>query len=216
MATLAKKGADRELTPAGTHVATCIKFIHFGHVKEINFHGQEQYMDKCRLAWELPNEMRVFDEAEGPKPMMVSKDYTLSLGEKSNLRKDLESWRGQSFTPEELLGFDVETIVGKPCLINVIHAIAKSGSKYSKIASITPLMKGTEAPAQINTSFIWNYDDKFDLNILENMHQWFQDKIKGSLEYKEHLNPDPDITDSTFPTLDQAPEEQEEQDDLPF
>jgi hypothetical protein len=213
MPTVAKKGADRELTPSGTHVARCIKFMHFGHVKEVNFHGQEQYIDKCRLTWELPLELRVFDEDKGEQPMSISKDYTLSLGEKANLRKDLESWRGKSFTPDELSGFDVETIVGVPCLVNIIHTQSKSGSMYAKIASVTPLMKGTECPEQINPSFIWNYNDNFDLQILENLHEWFQDKIKGSLEYKEAINPDPD--DSDFPTIDEAPE-QEPENDLPF
>jgi hypothetical protein len=85
---------------------------------------------------------------------------------------------------------------------------------YAKIASITPLMKGTECPPQISPPFIWNYNDHFDLQILENLHEWFQEKIKGSLEYKEVLNPDPD--DADFPKLDEAPEEKEEQSDLPF
>lgn len=205
MATIAKKGADRELTPSGTHIARCIKFIHFGHIKEINFHGQEQYQDKCRLTWEIPGEMRVFDEEKGEQPMSISKDYNLTLGKDANLRKDLESWRGQGFTPDELLGFDVETIVGAPCLINIIHITSKAGNKYAKIASVTPLMKGTECPEIINEPFIWNYTDKFDLGILENLHEWFQDKIKGSLEYKETLNPDPD--DAAFPTTEDAPED---------
>ena len=208
MATIAKKGADRELTPNGTHIARCIKFMHYGHIEELNFHGQMQYQDKCRLTWEIPGEMRTFDEAEGEQPMSISKDYTLSLGEKANLRKDLESWRGKAFTSDELLGFDIETIVGAPCLINIIHATSKaSGNQYAKIASITPLMKGGECPDQINPSFIWNYNDNFDLQILENLHEYFQNKIKSSLEYKEAINPDPDVS---FPGVNDAPEEKED------
>src|SRR3990167_3685661 len=45
---------------------------------------------------------------EGPfagNRMTISKFYTLSLSEKANLRKDLEGWRGKSFTESELEGF---------------------------------------------------------------------------------------------------------------
>ena len=40
----------------------------------------------------------------------ISATYTLSLGERSNLRKMLESWRSRAFTPEELQGFDLEKV----------------------------------------------------------------------------------------------------------
>jgi len=43
--------------------------------------------------------------------LMISKRYTMSLGEQSTLRKDLESWRGKKFTPEELQGFDLNACI---------------------------------------------------------------------------------------------------------
>lgn len=47
---------------------------------------------------ELPTELRVFSEKKGEQPLVIDKEYTLSMAEKSNLRKDLKLWRGKEFT----------------------------------------------------------------------------------------------------------------------
>lgn len=73
------------------------------------------------------------------KPFLLSKFYTASLGEKSNLRKDLESWRSQPFTQKELEGFDVEVCKGHQCTLNIILDPEKEGK--TKIAAICPKMK---------------------------------------------------------------------------
>lgn len=215
MGITAKQGAQRELTPAGAHVARCIKVIHFGHIPEINFHGQNEHINKVRITWELPNEMRVFDEDKGEQPLSISKDYTVSLGEKANLRKDLEGWRGKQFTHDQLQGFDIANLLGVECMINIIHRTAKtSGNDYSVVSSISPLPKGTTCPPNINPLFIWDYEENYDDGVLENLHDWFKDKIKSSLEYQERMNPK-DIQEAPMPGIGDAPEE-EADDDLPF
>ena len=55
------------------------------------------------------------------KPFLISRRYSLSLHEKSSLRRDLESWRGRAFTQEELRGFDLEVLIGVGCLVSVVH-----------------------------------------------------------------------------------------------
>jgi hypothetical protein len=47
---------------------------------------------------------------------VISKEFTLSMHEKSTLRQFLESWRGKAFTEKEALSFDVTALIGKPCL----------------------------------------------------------------------------------------------------
>lgn len=228
MSTIAKKGAQRELSPAGTHIARCYKLIHLGHILDKNFQGNMVYQNKVRLYFELPFETKVFDEDKGEEPISVSKEYTLSLGDKARLRAHLESWRGKAFTQDELEGFDIEDVVGHECQVTIIHKQSKSsGNMYEDLVNITPLAKGMTCPPQINPTFIWNYNDHFDLKILENMHEWFQGIIKGSKEYKEltgsgtAAETDLDPTEEVpFPSVDQAPPEDpdgdKDQDDLPF
>lgn len=106
--------------------------------------GQPKVQHKVIIAWEL-NQMIEAPESEyNGKPYMLSKTYTLSLGEKSNLRHDLESWRGKPFTDTEIKqGKDLETLYGVNCLVGVAH-VSKGDKTYANITSILPPLKGME------------------------------------------------------------------------
>jgi hypothetical protein len=59
---------------------------------------------KMMIQWECP-EYRIEIEKDGKKldlPRAISRRYTMSLGKKANLRKDLEAWRGKPFTDDEV------------------------------------------------------------------------------------------------------------------
>jgi len=210
MAINAKRGSSREPVPAGTYPARCYKIIHFGTIPD-TYMGEQKMTNKIRLDWELPTEMRTFDPEKGEQPLSISKDYTLSMNEKANLCRDLESWRGKQFTDEEAVDFDIASVAGKECMINVAHKVsASSGNVYAYVASVSPMPKGMECPDQINPSFIWDYDENFDLNVLDNMHDFFQGKIRSSAEFGAKIDP-PDIQEAPMPTV-----EDEQFKDLPF
>src|SRR5688500_13440346 len=118
------KTAQRELIPAGNYVARCYQMIEIGTVKE-NIMGDEKTLHKVRIGWELPTELKVFNPEKGEQPLVISKEYTLSMNEKSNLRKDLKSWRGKDFTEDEARKFDITALVGVPCMLNIIHKPSK-------------------------------------------------------------------------------------------
>ena len=65
---------------------------------------------------------------EDGRPFAVSKTYTASLFEAAALRKDLESWRGKSFTEEELGGFDISKLLGCTARIEVGHTAPTENS----------------------------------------------------------------------------------------
>ena len=182
-----KNENKREIVPSGTHIAICYSMIHIGTV-EWEWQGETKHSDKIRLSFELPNEMRDFGGEE--KPMVISKEYTLSLHEKSNLRRDLEGWRGKSFTKEELNRFDVTNLLGKSCNVSIIHKTSKSGNEFAQIGSISGISKGTKCPEQINESFIFNYEDNFNAEWLEQQPDWIQDQIKNTDEYKSKIKTD--------------------------
>ena len=142
----------KEIVPSGTHVARCYSMIHIGTV-EWEYQGELKYSNKIRLTFELPNEMRDFGGVD--KPMVISKEYTLSLHEKSNLRKDLEGWKGEAFNGSPK--FDVTDMIGKTCMLSVVHKTANSGNQYATISSISKMANGFECGEQFNESFIFNY-----------------------------------------------------------
>lgn len=130
------KGGNFVPAPPGTHAAVCVDVVDLGML-EVSFGGETSLKHKIRLVWQIEEVMA------DNRPYIVQKMYTLSLHQKAQLRKDLESWRGKQFSPEELEGFDVENLLGVNCLLNVIQEVStKNGKTYSNIASIMRLPKG--------------------------------------------------------------------------
>lgn len=179
----------RELIPAGNYIARCYQMIHIGTVME-NFMGEGKLLNKVRIGWELPTELKVFREEKGEQPYVISAEYTLSLNEKANLRKMLASWRGKDFTEEEAKAFDISVLVGKPCMLNVIHkhGVADPSKIYEAIGSASPMPKGIQCPPQINPSFILDYDN-FDDDKFDSLPDFIKDKMKNSLEYAKMKAP---------------------------
>lgn len=133
MPIIASKSADEKAfapAPEGVHQAVCVDVIDKG-ILDVTWQGVTKKQHKIDVAWQI-NEAR-----DDGKPFLVFKRYTLSLGEKANLRKDLESWRGKKFTTEEELGFDVEKLIGANCQINIQHS-----NGYANVVAVMPLAKG--------------------------------------------------------------------------
>ena len=142
MAIYAKAGASFKPAPTGTHAAVCVDVVDLGEIK-VEYQGKTKTQHKIKIVWQI-EELR--DDGE---PFRLQKRYTLSLHEKSSLRKDLESWRGRGFTDEELQGFDVEALLSKAALVNVLHRQVE-GSTYANVSAVMKLPKGMPALSPVN------------------------------------------------------------------
>lgn len=185
----------KQLPPAGTHVARCFSVIDLG-TQMLNYMGDEKLLHKIRVTWELPDELTVFKEENGEQPFVVSKDYTLSLFKKANLRQDLESWRGKAFTAEELKGFDIFTLLGAPCLLSVIHKTTENGKTFANVTTVSKPPKGTTVPKQINESVQFSIDDGRN-EVFTNLPEWLKKKIEESQEWTKTDPTDPFASDPT-------------------
>ena len=133
-------GGDFEPAPAGQHAVICCDVYDMGLMDNKFKEGEKVH--KILIYWMLSECM------EDGRPFLLTQIYTLSLHEKANLRKDLESWRGKAFDEKELEGFDLEVLIGVPALVNVIHVVGKGdGKTRSRLSSIMGLPKAMEAPA---------------------------------------------------------------------
>ena len=198
-----KNSTPRTLAPAGNHIARCYSMIHIGTV-DTDYMGELKQLNKVQITWELPNELHVFKEENGEQPFVISKEYTLSMHEKANLRKDLESWRGKGFTEMEAESFDITNLLSIPCMLNVIHKTSQKGNDYATVSGITPVPKGLDCPEQINPSFEFNFFEEF--GNLEKLPEWLRDKIKKTPEYAFTMKQQGGESDLT----------EKEDDDLPF
>ena len=173
------QGGDFENPPVGTHVARCYKIVDLG-TQQSEYQGKLIVRRQVILGWELPQELMSKGEYEG-KPFVTSAFYTMSLHEKSSLRKHLASWRGRDFTEEELKGFDPHNILGKGCMLSLIE----NEKGRIKVASVSALPKGTILPSQVNPNVFFSLDsEEFDSEIFESFSEKMQEMIKSSPEYK--------------------------------
>ena len=179
-----KSNTPRELIPAGNYVARCYKMIEIGTVPT-EFQGVEKMTHKVRFGWELPSELKVFKEENGEQPCVIDKEYTLSLADKANLRRDLKSWRGKDFTTNEAESFDVTNLLGVPCMLNIIHVEGKKDASkvYEAIGSISPMPKGLVCPDQINPTFVFDFEN-YDVEKFNSLPQFIKEMIVTSNEYK--------------------------------
>lgn len=169
MGLMAKKPEnDFEIAPQGNHVATCYQVIDLGF-QESNWQGNISWKHKVFVNFELSNE-----KMQDGRPFSVGARYTLSLHEKAELRKALESWRGRGFTEQELEGFDLFNILDKPAMVNVQHN-ESNGNTYANISAITPLPKGMDVPKRENELIQYSLDDP-DTN-KDQLPNWCLEKI---------------------------------------
>lgn len=197
-----KGGGDFKPVPAGTHRAICTLIADMGVQKSERFKPQH----KVYIRWELPDETVEWQDRDGNKhkgPMVIGKTYTLSLGEKANLRADLESWRGRMFTKEELKGFDLQNILGKPCQVGVTHKT--SGDKtYANVSAVMGLSKGMQKPESSTIPVSYSIDEH-DQEVFEKLPNWLQEAIKDRVS-----------DDRTVTVANDTATEEQFDDDIPF
>ena len=171
-------GGDFEQVPAGTFAARCYQIIDLGH-QTFEWKGEAKVAPKVRITWELNEPMK-----DG-RPFSISKEYTASIGEKANLRKDLEAWRNRKFTAQELSNFSLENVLGAPCMIGIVHVPSKDGTKtYANLGSIMALPKGMECPELVNPAVKFDIGT-FDQKVFESLTNYVQKKILMSKELEE-------------------------------
>lgn len=198
-----------ELIPPGTYLARCYAMYDLG-THDDEYQGRQKKTHKVRITWELPTETRVFKEEKGEQPFSISKEFTLSMAEKANLRAFLTSWRGKPFSADEASAFDITKLLGVPCQISIIHETGKKDPSrmYERISAISPLMKGVTCPPQVNETFVFSLE-QFDPNVFTALPDWLKDKIRESDEYKAMSAPI-EVTHSTPVSI------ADDSDDLPF
>jgi hypothetical protein len=118
-----------ELAPAGLHPAVCVDVVDEGF-KATQF-GEKH---KVRIVFQIEEQ-----NSKGYR-FTVSAWFNLSMHENATLRKFLESWRGRVFAEAEINrppGFDLESLIGKPCAITIKHN-ESSGKTYANVDAISP------------------------------------------------------------------------------
>jgi len=182
MGLTAKRTGGKMFDPLsqGLHHAICYAVYDLGTQYQERF---DKHIRKVLIAWEIPGERSDIekDGREVSLPRAISKQYTNSLHEKAQLRKDLESWRGKAFTEIELEGFDLTKLLGANCMIQVIHK-KKDDKVYANVANIVSLPKGVDKRNPENELKYFSFEEE-GANIPEATPEWIATIIKASTEW---------------------------------
>lgn len=188
--------------PSGSHAAVVTMVVYLGLQP-----GSQMYpapKPKLYVRFEVPGERATDANGEDLGPSIVGEFYTASMSEKATLRKHLEGWAGKKMTDEQAEDYDVAAILGKPCMISVVHK-DKGEKTYANVAGISALPKGLPKPQAEGTLIL--YDD-------EHTEQWndlpefLQKKIEDRLDKPGAESPATpaqndvrfdDLEDSTIP-----------------
>ena len=107
-----------EPIPDGLQAAVLVNHFDLGF--QAAFVG-ERPKHKVALLWELAAR-----KSEGSR-FTVSKEYTAILSDSSNLRLMLENWRNGPLAESELRGFELGSLRGVQCTLDLVRKMKRNG-----------------------------------------------------------------------------------------
>lgn len=133
-----RTGSNFTPAPAGLHNCICVDVVDLGIVKTV-WQGNESLKDMVRLVWQT--------EALMPtgKPYIITKRYTNSTHKKATLRQHVTLWSGKEWTDAQFAAFDLEKLIGRQCMIQIIHNMS-NGETYANIQTIIAAPPGKPLP----------------------------------------------------------------------
>lgn len=174
-------GGDFESPDPGSYSAICTKVIDQG-TQPNDFDPEAKHAHKIVIGWELEEKM-----SDG-RPFGAVKTYTASLHDKATLRAHLEAWRGVKFTADELSGFDLKNILGKPCMLSLVQ----NENGRIKVQSVSKLPKGMASPQPINQLVYFSLEE-FNQAVFDKLSDKIKKKIMRSPEYQSRSSDGPVI-----------------------
>ena len=199
-------GGNKEFknAPAGSHLGRLYKIVDLG-TQQGEWEGKATYARKMIFYFELHGE----DDKGQPlvnddgKPLIVTKYYNASLGEKATLRKHLQTWLNLDFSkmPE---GFKVENILGKFAMINVTtyQKDGKTRASVEGLSAVPAIVQKHGLPEGINDISIFDLN-KFDSAKFDSLSDGVKKMIVSSPEYRaltqKSEQPADDFTNDDIP-----------------
>ena len=176
-----KGGADFDPIAEGVYPAIVVG------VYDVGTHHSEKWgkdQRKIVLSWEIPGE-RIEIERDGETqnlPRLVSSTYTLSLNEKSSLRRVVQALEGHALTDAEAETYDLFDLAGRACQLQITHTTRDSRT-YANVSAVMALPKGMAAPQGEMEPVTFTVDGA-DPNMLpEGMPGWIVERVKACAEF---------------------------------
>lgn len=171
------KAKQRVLAPEGVHAARCINIIDLGTQHSEKYNSDTRQL---QFTFELVDETHVFDEEKGEQPFIIGRKFSYNLGKRAALRKTIEAWIGKGL--KEGSEFDIGSLLGEACQVQVVHNEGDNGETYANIAAVLAPPKKGKVTRAASDLVILDLDE-FDKEVFSSLPEWIQEIIKLSPEY---------------------------------
>ena len=175
-----------ELVPEGNYLARCYRTINEGSHKD-EFPGQTfeaKMTERVIFYFELLQDYDTGEDIrmEDGRPFSINKKYTNSMHEKASLRKDIQKWTKVILSETEAEDFDLNTLLGKFCIIQVSHVPSKS-DKNKFFANISAIMGTGRTLEGVNELSTWSVHEP-DQAMFDTFSDYLKKRINESEELK--------------------------------
>jgi hypothetical protein len=139
------------------------------------------------------------------RPLRLSKFYSASTHPESTFAKDLLSWRGKPFTPEEQANFEPFNIIGAKCQLNIVL----NKNERTSVDKVLNASK-VDVPESTQPQLRFSVEDYLDgKHSIDDVPEWVQNFINKSEELTGHSAPAGKVTS-------EASVYESEEEDVPF
>ena len=133
------KSADSKFKPhpEGQYVGQCVDTIDLGEKVEDFPNTPPKLAHKCVIVFRTGEK-----NDETGEYIDIAREFTVSMGELSNLRKFLEQWRGKPYTSDQIEeGVPLHKLTGNHGLLTVAHRTSGKGRSYANITACVGVPK---------------------------------------------------------------------------
>jgi hypothetical protein len=167
----------REMVPAGSYFGVLAGMYDLGTQASGEYGPKHQFL----FVWELHKRKGPARDGQG-NVLTINNYYNLVFTPKANLRCDIEAMLGRAFTAEQAKeGIDIETLLGTPCRIQVVHTEKQDGGTKEKIKTITPLDEDDDRPRPVLPPAY--FEIGADRTIPDSVPEWIAKIIRKSKEF---------------------------------
>ena len=114
----------------GVYMAACVGVIDLGEQYSEKY---KNYSNKIMLTFELLGETVEIDGEQ--KPRQISKIFAFATGQRSGLRKFLQSWDGKQLSDEQAAEEDLSQRLGRTCQLQVVLNETKDKANIDNVMS---------------------------------------------------------------------------------
>ena len=161
----------------GVYMAACVGVIDLGEQYSEKF---KNYSNKIMLTFELLGETVEIDGEQ--KPRQISKIFAFSVGQKSGLRKFLQSWDGKQLSDEQAAEEDLSQRLGRTCQLQVV--LNETGDK-ANIDNVMAVPKGVQLAKPQSEMILFDLDE-FDQATFEKLSEWTRETVQKSTQWQKN------------------------------